>query len=158
MGSSSPSRQQVYDPFRKAWVRATPEELVRQRWLQRMVGELGYPRELLVVEKQIAELLHLNSSSLPDRRVDILCYGKGPDSSLFPLLLIECKADPLSEDAVNQVIGYNHHVQAPFAAIVNGEEARFWTFDVEKSSCQFCPFLPTFKELIQWVQRKQMTS
>lgn len=157
MGSSSPSRQQVYDPFRKAWVRATPEELVRQRWLQRMVAQLGYPRELLVVEKQIRELPHLTSSELPDRRVDILCYGKGIDSSLFPLLLIECKADPLSEDAVNQVIGYNHHVQSPFAALVNGEEARFWSFD-EKKNYEFCPFLPSFKELIQWVHRKQKIS
>ncbi len=157
MGSSSLNRQQLYDPFRRAWVRATPEEQVRQHWLRRMTEELGYPKELLVVERQLSELPHLAPSSVPDRRIDLICYGKGGDSSLFPLLLIECKAGPLSEDAVNQVVGYNHHVRAQFAAVVNLQEARLWTMD-EKNENMFCPFLPSFKELIQWVHRKQKIS
>ncbi|MBS0605272.1 MAG: type I restriction enzyme HsdR N-terminal domain-containing protein [Verrucomicrobia bacterium] len=164
MGSSSPSspdfapqdgRRKVFDEIRQSWVKATPEELVRQQWLRRMVGQLLYPRELLVVEKQLRELPHLCGSEVPDRRLDILCYGKSESSSppLFPLLLIECKDERLTEDAVNQVIGYNHHVRACFVAAVNLSEARMGCYDAQKNKYMFCSFLPSFKELMQWVKR-----
>jgi hypothetical protein len=158
MASSSLNKREVYDPYRKAWVRATPEELVRQQWLHRMVNDLGYPKEFLVVEKQIRELPHLQQNEIPDRRIDILCYAKGEDQNLFPLLLVECKAESISDDAVNQVIGYNHHVQATSAAVVNASGARFWTFDRASGDFQFYSFLPLFKELIQWAHRQQIPS
>src|SRR5579863_8219661 len=121
MGSSSLNDARIFDEIRQIWVRATPEERVRQRWIRRMTGELGYPRELLVVEKAMSELPHLALGEVPDRRLDILCYGKGihPDYSLFPLLLLECKEGPLTTSAVNQVIGYNYYVKARGVAVVN---------------------------------------
>ena len=152
MGSSSLSRRLVYDEIRKIWVRATPEEVVRQQWLKRMTQQLDFPRELIVVEKEIKELPHLAFNEVPDRRVDILCYGKETPSSsdLFPLLLIECKDEPLTEDAVNQVIGYNHHVKARFIAALNLKEVQMGAFDAVKNKYIFCSFLPSFKELMQW--------
>ena len=73
------------------------EEQVRQHWLRWMVQRLHYPKELLVVEKEIKELPHLQGKSVPDRRVDILCYGKDvhPEHLLCPLLMIECKEGAL---------------------------------------------------------------
>ena len=47
----------IYDEIRRAWVKATPEELVRQQWIHRMIHDLGYPKEWIVVEKAIGELL-----------------------------------------------------------------------------------------------------
>lgn len=152
MGSSSLTRK-IFDEVRKIWVKATPEEQVRQLWLQRMSRDLGYPRELIVVERAIKELPHLASAEVPDRRLDILCYGKGGDSALFPLLLIECKDERITEGALNQVIGYNHYIGAHFTAAVNQAEVRFRYFDKAKNQYIFCDFLPTFKELMQWVTR-----
>ncbi len=143
----------VFDEIRQSWVKATPEELVRQQWIKRLVHQLGFPRELLVVEKGIKELPHITSSEAPDRRLDILCYGKGITHPLFPLLLIECKDERLTEGAVNQVIGYNHHVKAHFVAVVNLDEARLGYFDGAKNQYIFCSFVPSFKELMQWVKR-----
>lgn len=153
MASSSPSKKLIYDEIRKDWVRATPEEVVRQQWLQRMVCQLGYPKEFIVVEKSLSELPHLASLKTPERRLDILCYAKKSSSEggLFPLLLIECKRGSLSEDALNQVIGYNDSVGACFVAIVGREEALFRYFDKEKNQFISCSFLPLFKELLQWV-------
>ena len=151
MASSSLNRKLIFDEIRKSWVKATPEEQVRQQWIQRMVHLLGYPKELLVVEKGIGELPHLAATQVPNRRLDILCYGKV--GSLFPLLLIECKDLPLSEGALNQVIGYNHFVKAPFVATVNLREVQLGIFDEAKNQYQFCPFLPSYKELMQWVTR-----
>jgi hypothetical protein len=154
MGSSSPNKSLVYDQVRLSWVRATPEELVRQHWLNWMIHRLQYPKELLVVEKEIKELPHLSAISVPDRRVDILCYGKGihPSHSLFPLVMIECKDGRLTDAAFDQVIGYNHFVGARFVAVVNLDEVRLGFYDAIKKKYEFNSVLPSFQELMQWVR------
>lgn len=153
MDLSNRSKKVIYDEIRQDWVRATPEEVVRQQWLKRMVGQLGYPRELIVVEKTLKELPHLAFCEVANRRLDILCYGKEVQGSLFPLLLVECKEGLLSGDALNQVIGYNDHVGAYFVAALGKDKALFRYFDAEKNQFIFCQFLPPFKELVQWVNR-----
>ncbi len=156
MGSSSLNRK-IFDEIRQCYVRATPEEMVRQQWIKRMIHDLGYPRELIAVEKGLGELPFATHSEGLDRRLDILCYGKGtcPSLPIFPLLLIECKREKLTEGAVNQVIGYNHHVKAHFIAAVSRDEVQFGHFDRVKNKYNFCSFLPRFTELIQWVKRLQ---
>ena len=135
--------KQVFDEIRQKWVAATPEELVRQQWLKRMVLQLGYPKQLIVVEKQIEGL---------ERRLDILCYGKSscPSQPFFPLLLVECKAESMTEEAFNQLMGYNDRVGARFVAVIAREEVRFGVFDPRQGRRVFCSFLPSFKELIEW--------
>ena len=157
MGSSSPNRLEalsLYDEVRQCWVKATPEEQVRQRWLKWMIHRLKYPKELLVVEKEIKELPHLSGKVVPQRRVDILCYGKGihPAHSLYPLVMIECKDEPLSDAAVDQVIGYNHHVKAFFIAVVNLKEVQFGFLNAHQKRYEFHSIFPSFMELIQWVK------
>lgn len=135
--------KQVYDEVRKIWAAATPEEIVRQSWLRKMVQELQYPKELLIVEKEIGQLPHLAGVSLPQRRVDILCYVKR-DDKLLPLLLLECKDEPLSLDALNQVLGYNHFIEAPFVGILNLTEVH-----LKGEHAEFT-HLPSYSELSLW--------
>jgi hypothetical protein len=154
MGSFSPNRSLVYDEVRLCWVKATPEEQVRQQWLKWMIHKLQYPKELLVVEKELKELPHLFGTTVPERRIDLLCYGKGihPSYPLYPLLMVECKDKRLTHKAVSQAIGYNHHVKACFVAVVNLKEVRLAVFNANEKEYQFFPVLPSFKELMQWVQ------
>ena len=116
--------KQVYDNIRQQWVAATPEEIVRQRWIQKMV-QLGFPKELLVIERELKMLPHLQQHPhpLPTRRVDLLSFGK-TDLEIFPLLLIECKDEALSQQALDQALAYNTFVQAPYVAIVNQDQIR----------------------------------
>lgn len=114
MASSS-----LYDPFRELFVKGTPEETVRQRYLDLLTNELGFPASLIAVEKSLRELV--KDARPPSRRVDILCF----EPSGRPLLLIECKAVPLTKAMQRQVRGYNYFVKAPFIALVNNEEALF---------------------------------
>lgn len=109
--------KQVFDEVRSAWVAATPEEIVRQQWIRRMVGELGFPRALLVVEKELKELPHLRylPQLFPARRIDLLSYAK----DLTPLLLIEFKVEAVSESMLEQVLAYNTFVKAPAVAVAN---------------------------------------
>lgn len=142
--------RQVYDTIRQKWVAATPEEIVRQTWIQRMVQELKFPKELLAVERELKMLPHLEQypHPLPSRRIDILSFGKRMDS-IFPLLLIECKDEPLSQDALDQAVAYNTFVQAYYVAIVNQDQIRF----KYNLACKRCEIdrLPSFQDLVEVV-------
>lgn len=109
--------QKLHDPIRKMWVAATPEEQVRQFILKQLLGQ-GYPEGLIAVEK----------AKLSGRRVDILVYQK-KKGELQPYLLVECKAHKLNQATIDQVIGYNYHIQAPYIAIANAQEVRCGWFD-----------------------------
>ena len=115
----------------------TPEEKVRQGLIQVMIGELGFPKGLISVEKKIGE-----------RRYDLVCYTK----SMSPLLLVECKAGKIDEAAENQVFGYNLLVSAPFLCLTNGTEIK--TLWQETDGIKSVPFLPTFAELYDFSRRK----
>ncbi|MBP7073826.1 MAG: type I restriction enzyme HsdR N-terminal domain-containing protein [Rhabdochlamydiaceae bacterium] len=140
--------KQVFDPLRNEWVAATPEEVVRQTWIQRMIGELKFPKELLAVEKELKALPHLIEvkSSLPTRRIDLLSFMKKGDT-VIPLVLIECKESALSQEALDQVLSYNHYVKAPYVAIVNQFEVRF-RYQLSCRSCEI-PRFPSYHELIE---------
>ena len=136
----------LYDPIRHKPVPDTPEERVRQRLIQTMVGFLGYPKGLLVVEKELPF-----SKGVPiTRRIDLLCLAP-KEESLFPLLLIECKAEKgnlhLAEE---QAFGYNHWIGAHFIAVANGDE--IWMVWREKGRRTTIPFLPSFQDLLEKVR------
>lgn len=113
-----------------------------------MIGELGYPKNLLAVEKDLASLPHLVSplNADPNRRIDLLCFTPGKEG-LIPLLLIECKAGAIDTAAERQALGYNAAVGAPFVCLVNGEGAK--TLWREKGKIGSVPFLPTYSQLIE---------
>ena len=107
----------------------TPEEVVRQWLLDKMIHELGYPKGLISVEKKIGS-----------RRFDIVVFTQ----EMNPILLIECKANGLKE-AENQAIGYNQTVKAPFICLASSTEIKtFWS---EQGQLKSVPFLPMYKQL-----------
>lgn len=112
----------LFCPIRKTYVVSTPEERVRQALIHNMVNCLNYPIENIILEKRLNQLPHLtHCHKLPTRRIDIIVMAKGihPEFSLYPLVLIECKAVPLNESVFRQVIGYNQFVFARFIAVAN---------------------------------------
>lgn len=122
--------------IRKQPVANTPEELVRQSLIKKMIVELGFPKGLISVERKIGT-----------RRFDLVCYTK----EMTPLLLVECKAGALNEAATKQVLGYNEVVKAPFVALVNGRE--MITLWHEQGRMASVPFLPSFKDLYEISRR-----
>jgi len=139
---SSPQRRQIYDPIRKKWIDALPEEVVRQKILSHLVNQLGYPPHAVVVEKKLSELPLVLGEKVPSRRIDILCL----ESETFrPLLLIECKAVPLQEKMFAQALGYNAYIKAPLICLANDEEFLLrWEND---SSIKERNQLPTYESL-----------
>lgn len=113
----SSKRSNLYDLHRRAYFVATPEELVRQALLEKMITQLGYPKELLCIEKSLSKISIFAKCKIPKRRIDVVCFTV-VDSVLYPLILIECKKDQsLAQKAFNQVLAYNTYVKAPFLAV-----------------------------------------
>jgi hypothetical protein len=143
MESSKQNDRLVFDDIRQQFVPATPEELVRQHLIKKLIHHLGFPRHLIAVEKKLSELPHLQETNLPSRRIDILCFAKDihPRYPLYPLLLIECKEGVLKEDAYEQVLGYNHFIQSFYVAVAGKDEVKL-IFPKRLS------FLPSYKDLL----------
>ncbi len=153
MGLSN--QTELFDPVRKIWVTATPEEKVRQNLLKWMMESLGYPKEFLSIEKDLNTFPHVKveGKSFPERRLDIVCFAKDihPLYPLYPLLVIECKQTRLTQKVIDQVVGYNYHLKAHFIAIANHEEIRVGYLNHQTNQYQFTQHLPTYRELLNVV-------
>jgi hypothetical protein len=101
----------IFDEVRKRWVVLTPEEWVRQNFLQYMIQVKQYPASLLAVEREIT-LGELK------KRFDIVLFN--PEGRA--LLLVECKemTVQLDEKVLQQALRYNISLQVPFMVITNG--------------------------------------
>ena len=104
-------REVIFDGSRNLWVRLTPEEWVRQNFLQYLLQEMHYPASLTAVEKelQLGEL---------KKRFDILVYNQQHQ----PWMMIECKSMDvqLDEKVLAQILRYHIAIPVPFLVITNG--------------------------------------
>jgi hypothetical protein len=145
-------KEKIYDRVRNLWVSETPEEIVRQTLLNKMIDELSYPKELIVIEKSLSEIPLFSSITTPLRRIDIACFSKNihPKHSLYPLLLIECKeSKDQAMQALEQVKGYNCFLKAYFIAVAypGGEVFGF----LEGEKFRLLNYLPPYEQLTQAV-------
>ena len=101
----------IFDEVRKLWTRLTPEEWVRQNFLQYLVQVKKYPASLIAVEREI-------SLGEMKKRFDILVYN----SLHKPWMMVECKAMtvPLTESVLHQLLRYNMSVPVDYLVITNG--------------------------------------
>jgi hypothetical protein len=100
----------IFDECRKQWVPLSPEEWVRQNFLQYLIEVKGYPTSMIAVEKEI---------SLGDlkKRFDVLVFKQDK-----PWMIIECKEMKveLSEAVIKQILNYNITIKAEYLVITNG--------------------------------------
>ncbi len=150
---SSQNKQLLFDPIRRRWIKSTPEEEVRQRCVRKLIDQLGFPMACLVVEKTLKELPHLARMEVPHRRVDILCLAPRlhPEYPLFPLLMIECKEDAFDRRAMEQVLGYNFFVRAPYVAVVNKTEEQVAAWSTLDGQYRFFTQLPPYQAILSAV-------
>ena len=104
-------KKMILDVIRKKYVALTPEEWVRQHFLNYLIHELGYPKSLFRVESG----LKFNNMQ---KRSDIVVH----DRSGNPWMLIECKSPDikLTQKAFNQIAVYNMTIGARYLAVTNG--------------------------------------
>ncbi len=129
----------MFDKLRKRYVKLTPEEWVRQHFVNYLVDFLGYPQGFLSMETGI----FVNGMR---RRCDVVAY----DSAARPLLLVELKAPhvPITQEVFDQAAVYNTRLQVRFFMLSNGLEHYCCRMDVENGRYQFVPKLLSYSELL----------
>ncbi|MFT4155527.1 type I restriction enzyme HsdR N-terminal domain-containing protein [Parafilimonas sp.] len=107
------NRHSIFDEVRRRWVALTPEEWVRQNFLQYLMQVKKYPASLISVEKiiKVGELA---------KRYDIVVYNKNN-----PWLIVECKESNTVIDAkvIEQVMRYNMALAISYFVITNGNKS-----------------------------------
>lgn len=127
----------IFDPIRKKYVVLTPEEWVRQHFLNFLIEYLHYPRALIRVESGLT----YNQLS---KRSDIVVH----DRNARPLMLVECKAYDvrIGRDAFEQAAMYNHTLSARFITITNGME--HWCCKITEEGLHFLEELPRYEDMM----------
>lgn len=123
-------KESIFDEVRKRWVVLTPEEWVRQNFLQYLLKVKNYPASLIAVEKEIL-------SGDIKKRFDIVVY-----KNAVPWMVIECKEMDVALDkkVLEQALRYNIILQVECIVITNGSYC--YAFLCESNSLKEIDELP----------------
>lgn len=128
----------IWDPARLKFVALTPEEWVRQHFVNYLVTEKEYPKELLANEVTIK----LNGTS---KRCDTIAYNR----FLEPLMIIEYKAPhiEITSTVFDQIVRYNMALHVEFLTVSNGIRHFCCKIDYEKQAYTFLTGIPDYNML-----------
>ncbi|MFW6259631.1 MAG: type I restriction enzyme HsdR N-terminal domain-containing protein [Tangfeifania sp.] len=128
-------KQFIFDSLRKKFLFLTPEEWVRQNFIQFLVQHKRYPQSLMAVEKQIA----VNGKLF---RFDLVVYRRSGQ----PFLIAEFKAPgvKITQQAFDQVVRYNMALKVKLVIVSNGLQHFICAIDYEKGTYNFLKEIPEF--------------
>ncbi|MDR2388805.1 MAG: type I restriction enzyme HsdR N-terminal domain-containing protein [Tannerellaceae bacterium] len=131
-------KRMIFDSLRRKYVALTPEEWVRQHFVNYLIVEKLYPAGLLGNEIT----LRLNATT---KRCDTIVYNR----FLTPLMIIEYKSPdvPIKKAVFDQISRYNISLKVRFLTVSNGIRHFCCRIDYETSTCSFLEDIPTYDEL-----------
>ncbi|KAB1160006.1 MULTISPECIES: type I restriction enzyme HsdR N-terminal domain-containing protein [Tenacibaculum] len=132
---SNENKMLIFDNLRKKYVVLTPEEWVRQHFVEYLVKEKNYPVSLIAIEKQLT----INNRK---KRTDILIFN----SNGKPNIIVECKAPSvkITQDTFDQIARYNLKLDANYLVITNGLEHYYCSLDKENETYVFLRDIPSY--------------
>ncbi len=128
-------KQWIFDAIRKKYIVLTPEEWVRQHFIQYLIQEKKYPATLMAVEKKIM----INGQPL---RFDLVVYQRNGQ----PLLVAEFKAPQvkITQEAFNQVVRYNMELKVQHVVVSNGMQHYVCEINNKEKSYAYLREIPEF--------------
>lgn len=128
----------IYDRLRHKNVTLTPEEWVRQNFVNYMIDTLGYPEGLMGNEISIK----LNETS---RRCDTVVFNRKGQ----PMMIVEYKAPSIavSQKTFDQIVRYNMVLHARYLVVSNGLSHYCCEIDYNSHSYRFVDGLPPYAKL-----------
>ena len=104
--------EMIYDPLRRKDVALTPEERVRQWFIEQLRTAAGVPLHQMMSE------VALEYGARKKWRADIVVYGH----SGTPMAVVECKRPDveITKEGLEQALRYNAVLQVPFLFMTNG--------------------------------------
>ncbi len=128
----------IFDAIRRKFVALTPEEWVRQNFIEYLKTEKNYPASLMAVEKQI-------TINRMQRRFDLLVYSRTHQ----PCLIAEFKAPDvkITQDVFDQVVRYNMALKVAGIIVSNGLQHFACKMDYANNTYSYLREIPGYGEL-----------
>jgi type I site-specific restriction endonuclease len=132
------NQKEIFDPVRRKFVALTPEEWVRQNFIQFLVEHKKVPASLIAVEKALT----LNKLT---KRTDVVIYGR----QTKPVMIVECKAPgvKISQAVFEQIGRYNMALQVDFLVVTNGLSHYCARINFANGSFEFLEEIPNYENL-----------
>jgi hypothetical protein len=129
----------IFDSLRKKFVRLTPEEWVRQNFVQFLIKEKNYSASLIAIEAGVK----VNNNP---QRADLIIFNRSGN----PLLVAEFKAPEVKIDqqTFDQIVRYNMQLKVSFLIVSNGLQHFCCKMNYNDNSYAFLPEIPEFSGII----------
>lgn len=131
-------RAQIFDILRRKYVALTPEEWVRQHFVNFLVDHKGYPKGLLANELE----LRIGEKRL---RCDTVLYNK----VLQPRMIIEYKAPTVTvtQKTFDQIAVYNLLLHVDYLVVSNGLHHYCCRMDYDNKKYLFLTDIPDYENI-----------
>jgi len=135
---SEGNKEKIFDPIRKKYVHLTPEEWVRQNFIQYLIIDRAYPASLISVE------LFFKVNRL-GKRSDIVVYNNAGN----PVVIVECKSPNVNigQDTFDQIAKYNINFKVNYLIVTNGLKHYCCKYDHDKIQYAFMAEIPLYNDL-----------
>ncbi|WP_455627786.1 type I restriction enzyme HsdR N-terminal domain-containing protein [Parabacteroides chinchillae] len=131
-------KRMILDIVRRKYVALTPEEWVRQHFVNYLFTTKGFPHELLANEVSIK----LNNTS---KRCDTVVYNR----FLIPLMIIEYKAPhiEITKEVFDQIARYNMALKVEYLTVSNGIHHFCCKINYNSQTYTFLEDIPEYTDL-----------
>lgn len=135
-------RAYIFDIVRRKYVILTPEEWVRQHFLNYLIHYLYFPKGLCRLERKI------HGGKDVQGRPDIVFY----DNMGKAKMIIECKSSdtPCLDETLGQLMKYARQLPVRALVYTNGIEHFCWKLDLKMRKYCAVDHIPTYREFLHW--------
>ena len=128
----------ILDMLRRKYVSLTPEEWVRQHFVNFLISHKGYPQALMANEVE----LRAGDKRL---RCDSVLYNKAAQ----PIMIIEYKAPTvqITQSVFDQITAYNQLLHVDYLIVSNGLQHYCCRMDYANRAYAFLTDIPTYADL-----------
>ena len=132
---NSENKTLIFDKLRKKYFVLTPEEWVRQHFVQYLITVKRYPETLIALEKQFI----INNRK---KRTDILIFNNTGNHNV----VVECKAPSvkITQDTFDQIARYNLKLKANYLIVTNGLDHFYCKMDYDNETYIFLKDIPAY--------------
>jgi len=130
---------EIFDQLRQRYVALTPEEWVRQHFVQWLIDSKGFPAALMG-----------NEVSLTQNGIARRCDTLVADRTGAPLVIVEYKAPsvPVTQKTFDQIVRYNMVLHARYLMVSNGINHYCCRIDYDNDTYHFLDDIPPYSSLI----------
>jgi predicted type IV restriction endonuclease len=129
----------IFDVIRKRYVALTPEEWVRQHFVNYLIAHKGFPKTLMANE------VHLNLNGTK-KRCDTVLYKR----DLSARMIVEYKAPhiEITQQVFDQITRYNIVLRVDYLIVSNGIHHYCCLLDYINQSYTFLKDIPDYQSLL----------